>query len=241
MELFNKTGTTCFGVDLNRNFGVGWETSLSRDPCREDYSGSEPFSEIETQVIREYINSIGPRYVDAYVSVNSCLQSIFVPYEYTEEEPPAKLLKNLISVGKKMAKAMYAIRRIKYSVGPNSKHFTGGGVVSDFMFGHFHIPLVFRLELGDLRYFTAANYQQCYHPQEPGLMENLTRECHAGLRALAIHLIDSRKPYSYKLLTHSPAARQIVNATAAPAGCPPVKFEPLFAFLTVMQSYLSVI
>lgn len=38
------------GIDLNRNFGFHWEAKF--DPCGEEYQGSKPFSEPETQAIK---------------------------------------------------------------------------------------------------------------------------------------------------------------------------------------------
>ena len=48
------TGST-YGVDLNRNFGAGWNSSCagSTNPSSSTYKGPSPFSEIEAQVIAE--------------------------------------------------------------------------------------------------------------------------------------------------------------------------------------------
>ena len=48
------------GVDLNRNYDFKWgldEQGSSGNPCAEDYRGSEPFSETETQTIRNLVNA----------------------------------------------------------------------------------------------------------------------------------------------------------------------------------------
>lgn len=50
-------GNGYFGVDINRNFGFKWgydNTGSSGDPAEETYRGSSPFSEPETQVIRDF-------------------------------------------------------------------------------------------------------------------------------------------------------------------------------------------
>ena len=53
----------CAGVDLNRNFGYRWG-GVSLDPrrgtsllCLETYMGSKPFSEAESNAIRNFIQS----------------------------------------------------------------------------------------------------------------------------------------------------------------------------------------
>lgn len=49
------------GVDLNRNYGVDWKVNLAqgaaRDPCSELYPGPEPFSEKETQAMKNFLES----------------------------------------------------------------------------------------------------------------------------------------------------------------------------------------
>lgn len=44
-----------FGVDVNRNFGMGWSSTCagSTNPGSDTYKGPAPFSEVETQVIRD--------------------------------------------------------------------------------------------------------------------------------------------------------------------------------------------
>ena len=48
------------GVDLNRNYDFKWgldNEGSSGNPCAEDYRGTEPFSETETQTIRNLVNA----------------------------------------------------------------------------------------------------------------------------------------------------------------------------------------
>ncbi len=51
----NGTGR---GIDLNRNYGYGWgsdDIGSSPDPCSAVYRGESAFSELETQVVRDFI------------------------------------------------------------------------------------------------------------------------------------------------------------------------------------------
>ncbi|KAI5638985.1 zinc carboxypeptidase domain-containing protein [Phthorimaea operculella] len=48
-------GDICMGVDLNRNFDVLWGTASSSIVCSDTYHGTAPFSEPETQAIRDLI------------------------------------------------------------------------------------------------------------------------------------------------------------------------------------------
>lgn len=48
----------CAGTDLNRNFGYKWGgVGASREPCRETFAGSHPFSEPESAAVSNFIQS----------------------------------------------------------------------------------------------------------------------------------------------------------------------------------------
>ena len=52
-----------YGIDLNRNFSQKWgeiEGGSSNDPSNFDYRGVAPFSEPETQAVRDYVTSLFP-------------------------------------------------------------------------------------------------------------------------------------------------------------------------------------
>jgi hypothetical protein len=52
----NKNGS--FGIDLNRNYGYGWGTGgSSSNPSSDVFMGTAPFSEPETQSIRDFFNA----------------------------------------------------------------------------------------------------------------------------------------------------------------------------------------
>ncbi len=63
MHRKNRLDTNCGdgtgrGVDLNRNYGYGWgsdNTGSSPNPCSATYRGESSFSELETQVVRDFI------------------------------------------------------------------------------------------------------------------------------------------------------------------------------------------
>lgn len=55
-----NNGNGSFGVDLNRNYGYQWgydNTGSSPTPSSETYRGTAPFSEPETQAIRDFCNA----------------------------------------------------------------------------------------------------------------------------------------------------------------------------------------
>jgi hypothetical protein len=55
-----NNGNGTFGVDLNRNYGYEWghdNTGSSGIPGSETYRGPSPFSELETQAVRDFVNN----------------------------------------------------------------------------------------------------------------------------------------------------------------------------------------
>merc|ERR1712215_551040 len=54
-------GSSCYGTDLNRNWGFHWgETGVSFDPCSEVYCGSAPFDQPESANIRDFVLTLDP-------------------------------------------------------------------------------------------------------------------------------------------------------------------------------------
>jgi carboxypeptidase T len=88
----NLDGT--FGVDLNRNYGYNWgfdDDGSSPDPISEVYRGTAPFSEPETQLMRDFVNSRGLRIVLNYHTYGNLL---IYPwgYNYSIYTPDSALL-----------------------------------------------------------------------------------------------------------------------------------------------------
>ena len=75
----------CFGVDLNRNYEVGFDSNApSSDPCSEVYRGSEAFSEPEAAAIRDYILRIDPEIAFTLHAVRGAYLN---PYAFMEMSP----------------------------------------------------------------------------------------------------------------------------------------------------------
>jgi hypothetical protein len=76
------------GVDLNRNYGYEWDAACysgSPYPWAEDYRGPAPFSEPETQAMRDLALSNDFRYA---ISFHSGSESIGYPWGYTADPTP---------------------------------------------------------------------------------------------------------------------------------------------------------
>ncbi|KAG7188823.1 hypothetical protein KM043_008431 [Ampulex compressa] len=97
-------GSSCTGVDLNRNFGYRWGgKGTSKNPCHEIFSGSAPFSEPETDAIRNFFEASAANF-KAYLTFHSYGQYILYPWGYDRRVPPDYA--DLARVGRQAATAM---------------------------------------------------------------------------------------------------------------------------------------
>lgn len=83
-----NSGSSCHGVDLNRNFGFQWnpDNGGSRDPCAQTYSGVGAFSEPESQAVKHFLEDSGIDFI-SYLTVHSYGQMWLYPWGYTSSLP----------------------------------------------------------------------------------------------------------------------------------------------------------
>ena len=85
---FRDNGDGTFGVDINRNYGFAWgynNQGSSQFPADETYRGPAPFSEPETQIIRDLGEAI--RFSGA-ISFHSFSNLIIFPWSYKAVHAP---------------------------------------------------------------------------------------------------------------------------------------------------------
>ncbi len=82
----NPDGT--YGVDLNRNYGYRWGCcgGSSPVPGSETYRGPAPFSEPETQAVRDFV--LARPNITAAISFHTYGELILYPYGYTYDDLP---------------------------------------------------------------------------------------------------------------------------------------------------------
>lgn len=97
---------SCPGVDLNRNWGVGWgdPEGSSGDPCSEVYRGPESFSEPETQALRD-LALVWMEKIRLYVSLHCMGRVILHPWGFTRA--PSTKQRQLARIAKVMAKHLH--------------------------------------------------------------------------------------------------------------------------------------
>jgi len=108
-------GSSSYGVDLNRNYDYKWgidNLGSSANPASEVYRGPAPFSEPETQAVRDLFLK---KNFQALVSFHSYSQVILYPWGYTKEPPDdAQVLKEIAA---EMSARMLAVNGRLYPYG----------------------------------------------------------------------------------------------------------------------------
>jgi murein tripeptide amidase MpaA len=109
----NGNGT--FGVDNNRNWGFQWGIGGSSGATGDEtYRGTAPFSEPETQALRDvFFNN--PR-VKAHIDIHSYSQLILTPWGYTIDDCPDRGI--FASVESDMRDAIASVHGRVYTAGP---------------------------------------------------------------------------------------------------------------------------
>jgi len=126
------SGTT-YGVDLNRNWSVGWGGSGSSGTTSSDtYRGTAAFSEPESVGMRDFIaahtNLVG------HIDFHSYSQLWLWPWSYTTTLSPDQTA--LAAVGYPMQTAIASINGKNYTAGPSgSTYGLTGGCIDDWTYG----------------------------------------------------------------------------------------------------------
>ncbi|NNL21028.1 MAG: T9SS type A sorting domain-containing protein [Ignavibacteriaceae bacterium] len=122
-------GGSCYGVDLNRNFGYMWgydNIGSSPDPCDNTYRGSSAFSEPEAQAIRDL--AILKNY-GTHFNMHSYGNYYLYPWGYIDQQTPDS------STYREFASDMGNLSGYAYGTGPQLLGYPSNGSVRDWMYG----------------------------------------------------------------------------------------------------------
>lgn len=126
------------GVDLNRNYGHQWNTGGSSDDTRSDtYHGKAPFSEPETQAVRDFMK--GQKNLKIMMSYHSFSNLILYPWGWTKSPTPDAA--KFTTIGKKLG-AMSG-----YKPEPAADLYIASGITDDYAYGQLKM-LAFTSEIG---------------------------------------------------------------------------------------------
>ncbi|KAI7812031.1 carboxypeptidase A1-like [Triplophysa rosa] len=107
-------GSSCVGVDPNRNWDAGFGGPGSSDnPCEATYRGPSPHSEPEVKAIVDFVTTHGK--IKAFVSIHSFSQMLLYPYGYTHT--PAKDQAELNMVARKATTKLQSLYNTRYTYG----------------------------------------------------------------------------------------------------------------------------
>ena len=146
-RLWRKNRRGGYGVDLNRNWGWQWG-GLGSDgfTSSEVYRGTAPFSEPETEAVRNYVESDAR--VVAAIDFHSYGQLILWPWSYDYVDPPADDLARYSQVGLQMRQEMLDAGGAPYTAESSYLLYPAAGVASDWFYGQLD-ALSYTVELRD--------------------------------------------------------------------------------------------
>ena len=131
-------GDGSFGVDLNRNYETGWGGAGSGGATdSEIYRGPAPFSEPETQALRDFF--LGPTNdFKAVITYHSYGQLILYPWSHTYDKAPDNFMLDLIA--REMEIRIEAVHGKDYRAGPSNSLYLASGTAEDWTYDVSGVP-----------------------------------------------------------------------------------------------------
>nr|TKW38384.1 hypothetical protein SEVIR_1G108600v2 [Setaria viridis] len=148
------------GVDLNRNWSVDWgKKEKDYDPYEEN-PGIAPFSEPETQIMRELSRSFKPH---VWVNVHSGMEALFMPYDHKNTTPNGASAHLMWSVLENLNHRHFQDSCLVGS-GGGSVGYLAHGTTTDYMHDIAKVPMPFTFEIyGDEK----ASTDDCFKMFNP--------------------------------------------------------------------------
>ncbi|KAF2891646.1 hypothetical protein ILUMI_14527, partial [Ignelater luminosus] len=141
-----SVGRICNGTDGNRNFGFHWGgAGASKEECSGNYMGPSPFSEPETQAVRDFILKYKNN-IKLYLTFHSYGQFLLYPWGFTAELPENS--EELQQLGEQVALAIRQVQGTTYIVGSSTNVlYLAAGGSDDWAKGVAEVELVYTIEL----------------------------------------------------------------------------------------------
>jgi murein tripeptide amidase MpaA len=171
-----------YGVDLNRNFSVGWgEPGSSGDRSSPNYRGDAPFSEPETRALASLFDRAP---IAAHIDFHSFSQVITYPWSH--QRTPPRDEQRFAAIAARMSTAMATAHGEHYAVRAGSELTVGAsGTAGDWSYGD-RGALSFLVEL------RPANRRGGGFELPPDQIEPTCDEAMASVLALADAVIAAR-------------------------------------------------
>jgi len=184
---YESQGRTCWGADPNRNFDFHWnEEGASSNPCADTFAGPTPFSEPETQVVRDIMLTLRGS-GKMYLTIHSYGNYLLYPWGWTSELP--ETWQDLDEVARAGGDAILNATGTKYTVGSSTNVlYIAAGASDDYAF-HVGFPISITMELPRGGIFG-------FNPP-PTDIDRLVKETWIGIRAMGEKMIE-KYPTEYK-------------------------------------------
>lgn len=155
------------GVDLNRNWGVDWGKKAPDYDPKEEFPGERAFSEPESRMLRELVESFKPH---AFVNWHSGMKAILTPYDHVAKQPTGTRAEVMNTLARAVNEAHCGGRCVLGS-GGQGVGYLAHGTATDYIYEKMNVPIVFTWEVyGD----TAAPYEDCFRAFNPTTPEAYT-------------------------------------------------------------------
>ncbi|XP_044004142.1 carboxypeptidase B-like isoform X2 [Aphidius gifuensis] len=152
----SNSGSRCPGTDANRNFDYKWMTiGASSSPCEDTYAGPKPFSEPETQALRDFLLA-NKQAIKVYLTLHSYGNWLLHPWGWTDKLPENEPI--LRKVGLDAAEALSSKYGTRYTVGSSTVLlYAAAGGSDDWAMAVAGIELSYTIELPGGRFDPLPN------------------------------------------------------------------------------------
>ncbi|RMD87546.1 MAG: hypothetical protein D6813_13370 [Calditrichaeota bacterium] len=194
------------GVDLNRNYDYNWDQGGDGKPSSWFYRGSRPFSEKETQAIRDL--AMRENFVFG-ISYHSYGESILFPWGNYYQPPDIELI---VDIASEMASRIHRVSgRGGYSVLPLNGRV---GQSSIWMYGKLRV-LDYIVEVGTQYFPAEENVPFILQENLKGATYLFDRALQAGIRGQVYDAV-TRKPLLAEIRVQGYTARYVENRHTDP-------------------------
>jgi murein tripeptide amidase MpaA len=142
-------GTSCYGIDPNRNFAHYWGgQSTSPNPCSDIYIGTAAFSEPETSALRNWVNSSEIDF-KAYMTIHSYGQLWLCPWGHTQNSYPPDY-QEILGLAQRAITELESHFGTRYIADQGADSlYAVGGASDDYMKFYENMKYTYTLELRD--------------------------------------------------------------------------------------------
>jgi murein tripeptide amidase MpaA len=131
-----NNGDGTYGVDLNRNYAYQWGgPGSSGSTFSETYRGTAPFSEPESQVLRDFMQQ---HEFTAMISYHNYSQLVLYPWGYTSSPAPDAGLMDQLA--RTMADSIRNVHGKRYGPQQSSDLYLASGDATDWLYAETNVP-----------------------------------------------------------------------------------------------------